>query len=147
LSVSSPGQTGQIDFAAKINCNSDFYVQVSSLNGGLRPASVAPSGFLQVLPYSLSFSVQTESGSLAFNCSSAALQQQSAFAPTMPVNTGGVPCLQGSTRVLSTGPAYDRDASFQLRWNRPCTSAEATCPRIVSGTHTDVVTILLGHRI
>lgn len=141
------GQTGLSTFTAAVNCNATFYVQASSLNGGLAPANPAPAGFLAVVPYTLAFAMPTQGQPLAFTCSSEALQSQSAGAPALPVNTTGVGCTVGSTRVLSDSPAFNETANFSLSWAKPCTDAAANCQRMAAGTYTDTITILIGHRL
>jgi len=126
IDLGSIFKSGSKQISFGINCNAPFSYAVMSQSGGLQNGDRTPvrAGFTSFVVYSVAVAIQTDGGTIAGACSSAALTPQ---APTCSYPDSGNKIAIGQVGFLN------------LSWSSP--------DELVAGPYVDVLTLSLQPRL
>ena len=123
---------GTLSLPFTVDCNTPFRIRAMSSNGGLKTHSPGAAGFTNTLDYNLQLQLSTDAGALSATCDAGALAG------------GGGDCAYygncaGQGLSSGEGVALKAPAALKFDWTPPP-------KRLVAGTYTDTVTIVVEAR-
>ena len=123
---------GSLNVPFTVDCNTPFRIRAMSSNGGLKTRAANATGFTNTLDYNLQLQVGTDAGALQATCEAGAL-----------AGGGGDCAFYGNCagQGLSSGEGVALKAPGALKFNWT-----AAPKRLVAGTYTDTVTIVVEAR-
>lgn len=117
---------GQIQGTATLNCNTGFVVKVTSANGAAKSSAAISRGFVNELPYLLSFYLKNPSHILAVKCGSATLVAGQSACALSPAGTG----------LRSDAASFNKTATLSVAWNPPSDKRH-----LIAGSYQDTITL------
>lgn len=131
FAAASLATSGSTQATASVDCNTAFTIHALSSNGTLRNVKSATAGFVNVQPYSLTFSVPLNTGGTA-----------SATCPAASLVAGQASCvLSPAAAGLSSGTssATAKTATLTAQWM-------LGTARLIAGAYQDTLTISIAAR-
>lgn len=129
FAAASLASSGSTQATASVDCNTAFTIHATSSNGTLKNVRTAPTGFANVQPYSLTFTVPLNAGgSASATCPAASLVAGQASCSLSPAAAG---------LASGTSSATAKTATLTAQW-------VLGAARLLAGAYQDTLTISIA---
>ena len=133
--IDTTGWSAQVPFTAE--CTAPWRIAVSSLNGSLKSAAAAPTGYANTAPYTVALNVASDSGTITGSCPVAQIDQA----------LGSTPCNFKGTASTTNGLQVPRSFGLSgsyIQMSAPSYNGNNGTSILVAGGYGDTLTVTVS---